>query len=390
MNHKYKKMIFIILIISTFMHCNNQKNQNKINTSEEIVIQVNTSKSETFDIIEFHKDFNCSIHYIPLETTNESLIGKIKKVYLLRDIIIVFDKKTDRILLFHQDGRFIRQIGQRGQGPDEYYTLNDIFFEESTELIYAHERLKNIIFVFNIEGTIVDRIKPDFMFNSFCKTKDGFWLYTCFKHNNPNGYNLMLVDYSMKKMIGGYFPQHPNFVNVASDVVRFRFDSEGRAYFTYPTSSCVYLLDNAIPKIFCRIDFGNKNAPYNEIAKISSIEEYDIIMENDYFIIGDYHIWNNNLIFSFKESSFNKPHAVFFGYYNNKKSKCNIYRNSKISKELPTTSVLNNSRYYLIYSIFPFELDVDELSYMEKQIGKKLDEEDNPILIICSPKILNY
>ena len=375
------------MIFFTCISCVKVRYQNEINNQNEIVIQVNSANIKTFDNKEFQGDYLSIIKYVPLETTDESLIGDIKKVYLFEEKIIIFDKKTERVLLFNNDGRFICQIGQNGPGPDDYMILNDIFFEESSKLIYVHERVKNIIIIYTLEGRIVDKIKPNFMFNSFCKTKDGFWLYTCFNYNNVNGYNLMLVDSTMKKMIGGYLPQHPNFVNVEFGKVRFRFDSDGIPYFTYPTSNCVYKLDNSIPEIFYRIDFGNKNAPYNELEKLASIEEYNKIMENDYYIISDYYIWNKILIFSFTESSLYKPHKLYKAYYDQNVAKLEIYKSVILSKEIPTNTILDISDKYLIYCVFPFEIGRENHEYMEKQISKTINEEDNPILIICSPKI---
>lgn len=381
---KIKNILLIICTLTVGILLAASCANNKMKSEGEIVIHANTSKAGILDYGDFEKDFITRIEYTALETIDESLIGNIEKVYLHKDNIIVFDLKPNRILLFGKNGKFIRQIGRQGSGPDEYSRLNDVFFEESTGLIYAHERLKNMIFVYNLEGEIEDRIKPGFTFNSFCKTEDGFWLYTCFARNNPNGYNLMLVDNSMQTMKGGWFPQNPNFVNVER-MNRFRLDSNGAAYFTYPTSNNIYRLNNAMPEIFCTVDFGARTAPYEKIAQIESHEEYQQLLDDDFLLLGNYNIWNNLIIFSFSESALNKPKTLYEGFYNISNSELNIYHGIKTSKELPQNNILCTSDRALIFSAFPYQLDDEHLEFIQSRVNEKLDEDSNPVLIISYP-----
>ncbi len=58
------------------------------------------------------------IHYIPLETDSASLIGNISKIHLTEKHIFVADPK--RLLQFDLSGNFIRRIGQIGRGPGEH------------------------------------------------------------------------------------------------------------------------------------------------------------------------------------------------------------------------------------------------------------------------------
>jgi hypothetical protein len=260
-----------------------------------------------------------------------------------------------------------------------------LFFEESSGFIYAQERLKNIMFVYNLESGIIKKIKSKFRYNSFCQTKYGFWLYTCFRDNNPDGYNLMLVDDSMQKMIGGYFPQNPNFINVEW-MTRFRLDSEGIAYFTYPTSNCIYKLINSVPEVCYKIDFGNKTAPYEQIAKIETKDEYNKLLEGNFYMLGDYNIWHNFLIFTFSESALYKPHLTYTEFYNTKEdSTINICKGIMRSKEIPSFTIKGVSGQALILNVFSYELEKEYLEYIEQQINKKLDDDSNPVLIICYP-----
>ena len=369
----YSKSLFIISILA-FTSCTNSSQ--KMAEDKEISIPIDITNALTLD----YNDLVGETNFVALETTDESIIGNIEKVILYDNNIIIFDQKTNKILLFSQDGSFKRQIGQKGGGPDEYTEFNEIFLDEPSGLIYAHERIKNIMFVYNLEGKIVYKINPRFKFNSFCKTKDGFWLYTCFENNNPNGYNLMLVDEKMQNMIGGYFPQHPNFINVEW-MSRFRKNEAGEFFFTFPTSNCIYKLDAKTPETLCKIDFGNKTAPYDIIAKMETHKEYDKLLENDYYMLGDYYFWGSILIFTFRESSYGKPHTTYSGFYDLNKLELNIY-NGIAGSTMPTGIMKSADGSKLIFSISPFEMYGEQSENIEKQIGKKLDDDSNPVLII--------
>jgi hypothetical protein len=297
----------------------------------------------------------------------------------------VYDRKFSKIFLFRQDGAFIRQIGKKGEGPEEYSSLTDMFWDESSELIFAHDKLKSATFAYNLEGQLVRRIKPRFQFNSFYKTGEGFWLYTCFKDNNPKGYNLMLVDETMQNMVAGFFPQNSNFINVEFRSM-FYPDSEGNPYFSYPTSNNIYRLNAREPEILYKIDFGNKTAPYDKISKMGTHEEYVQLMGNNYLMLGKCFIWNHILIFSFSESALNEDHVSYRGFYDFENSTINIYKGFNMSKFIPVSNITATSGKALIFHKFPYELQSEELEFIETRINKKLNDESNPVLIICYPE----
>jgi len=63
-----------------------------------------------------------SIKYIPLETTEESLIGEIINILYDKDHIYVTDI-SGAIKIFDDEGRYLRSIKRLGRGPEEYSTF---------------------------------------------------------------------------------------------------------------------------------------------------------------------------------------------------------------------------------------------------------------------------
>jgi hypothetical protein len=60
------------------------------------------------------------ITFIPLETTDECLIGRIRSIYFSNNYLVIIDADPNQILLFDTTGKFVRTIGNKGQGPGEY------------------------------------------------------------------------------------------------------------------------------------------------------------------------------------------------------------------------------------------------------------------------------
>jgi hypothetical protein len=68
------------------------------------------------------------IDFIPLETTDECIIGKNPYLFFSNAYIVVLDSQQEEILLFdRKNGKFIRKIGRKGQGPGEYTNLSPMF-----------------------------------------------------------------------------------------------------------------------------------------------------------------------------------------------------------------------------------------------------------------------
>ncbi|MBD5179333.1 MAG: 6-bladed beta-propeller [Bacteroidales bacterium] len=66
-----------------------------------------------------------NMRLIPLETTDDCLIGRISDIFIVGDSIVVVDRdNAKQIYLFNIDGKFLRKIGRYGTGPEEYFSLS--------------------------------------------------------------------------------------------------------------------------------------------------------------------------------------------------------------------------------------------------------------------------
>ncbi len=77
------------------------------------------------------------VKYIPLETTKESLFGRIYRLIVTKDYFIVFDRDTDAIYFFDKNGRFVKKYTYKG------YQIRSIEYDEAKNALFISGLNKN-------------------------------------------------------------------------------------------------------------------------------------------------------------------------------------------------------------------------------------------------------
>lgn len=86
-------------------------------SQQKIDILGNAGKEQEIKLSEVAK----SVRVIPLETTEECLLGTDLKIYYGEEYIFVCDqRKPGAFYRFSKDGKFLNKIGCSGEGPEEY------------------------------------------------------------------------------------------------------------------------------------------------------------------------------------------------------------------------------------------------------------------------------
>lgn len=116
-----KKVLIALVLLAHLISC-----KNYIDIEPVHLISVDINKSESLDISETADIVNI----VNLELTDNSLIREISKIFLTDQFILIVDLIKSEIFVFNKsNGKFIRNIGQKGQGPGEHIMFNDVFFE---------------------------------------------------------------------------------------------------------------------------------------------------------------------------------------------------------------------------------------------------------------------
>ena len=137
--------IRITIIACLFCSCSEQKQGDLL----EIPVDINQNNS--LPLSEIAEEITA----IELETTDESLINpdRIKRIIIFGNNVIVAE--LNKILIFNTDGKFIRSIGSRGQGPGDYNYVFTIAFDEKYEHLFIVSTGPDKIICYNISGNLV-------------------------------------------------------------------------------------------------------------------------------------------------------------------------------------------------------------------------------------------
>nr|WP_319512062.1 6-bladed beta-propeller [uncultured Draconibacterium sp.] len=152
MKIKHQPLQFFIVLLMVLVICNACQEKNKAQNAEE-----NSSfYTIPFDQIVKNKrevklsEFASEAKIIQFENIPEAMLGEVEDIELTKDYIFVKFWQHP-VLQFSHDGKYIRYIGQRGNGPGEYGTCMKLSIDEKNEKVYIHTGELNVK-VFNFYG----------------------------------------------------------------------------------------------------------------------------------------------------------------------------------------------------------------------------------------------
>ena len=146
-----KEKLFYFFVVVILSGCSQVKN-----TSDciELKVDLNKSPNELQDVFS-------RMDVIPLETTDNSFVVYPMKVLEYANKFFIYDIHTQRVLTFSDKGKYLRDIGRKGQGPGEYTWLTSISInpkEETIQLLAPFGYYLN----YTLDGCFIDKkILPD-------------------------------------------------------------------------------------------------------------------------------------------------------------------------------------------------------------------------------------
>lgn len=144
---------FFIIMLFNMVSCSSNHNEMKvINFESCISCEKEMKLSEIADTFE----------YLELKTPDNIVVSKIVSVLLPENFVLV--QTFDGIYKFDRSGEFIREIGRKGQGPEEYLQIRALDVDlERKEIIQADAQK---IIYYDYDGNFLRSTKiKDFFFN---------------------------------------------------------------------------------------------------------------------------------------------------------------------------------------------------------------------------------
>ena len=95
------------------------------------------------------------VEFVQLESTIESYFSLIKSYTVTDHYILITTQVEKKVLLFKRSGKFLRQIGQKGQGPGEYFNPCFATIDPSEENIIVKDEQGGNLFKYDMNGKII-------------------------------------------------------------------------------------------------------------------------------------------------------------------------------------------------------------------------------------------
>lgn len=337
------------------------------------------------------KELFSRIEVVPLEDHNDNcLVMRLTKVLPYKDKIYVMDRKIPACYVFDKDGNFLYPIGKVGNGPGEYYQIEDCAINEAKQEFMLLD-CNGIWFVYDLSGKFLRKqIVPD---GDACQavafTEDGYiahWIYT-FK--DREAIRLFNED---GEYVKGYWHQPFQF-NFMINKPFYHYD--GKVYFSTGCFPEVYELSGDTLQVAYRWDFGDTGINPELIKKIGNAsesgnhdgwEQVREYMENGSWTFLQRNQYQTNQFYyvrlmSIKNGKILESNVV----YNNvlyHKASGRSFVFSKLKEGL-TVSAEAMTDDYMLSVLHPedFGLMKDLLSPEEYAKVARLDEESNPCLL---------
>lgn len=169
-----KEILYIILIILS-ISCNSTKEKKEeVSVSNITPILITDIETDYGKLSDFVKE----IQMIPLEFTDDCILGEIEKIVMTNSCIFVMEKVNQKgIYVFNHSGKYLYRIGNRGQGPGEFINLSGFSLNEEQQLIYLYDLARTKVLEFSFQGDFIKDIQMNYYADNF-EYQDGlFYLY---------------------------------------------------------------------------------------------------------------------------------------------------------------------------------------------------------------------
>ena len=378
---KYIYILFILSIIS----CSKDNDKNII------------LKEIKFDDIQVSFKDSIEFKFIPLETTNECLIGIAEGIQVVDDRIFILEgKQKEKLFVFNLNGKFITSIGRKGQGAGGYNRIFSFDIDPEERSIIISDMYAEKLLFYDLDSyQFKYSINTKFYYNAFLhlpygekifmgykgfenqtdqKDKDSYYIYTTDSLLNPQ-----------KTFYKADFKTSYSLTGGKSNLYSY----DGGIYIYHHLFPYIYKLENGHIRTGYKIELENYTFPTVDFLEQSSGRDKDYtsaLIKSKY--ITNYRIDECSTMINL---SFQKNNELYYGIYNKKSKKGYIFNLPEYQSTMGLGVWVRPRSATDEYIIG--QISVEENTYKYTKGNNRLDSivanrsiEDNPILCLFKIK----
>jgi hypothetical protein len=335
-------------------------------------LDLNSTKTKFYDIIE-------SIEIMRLEETTESFLSDIFRVSQYNNQFIFNSIYGTDIFVFDSLGNFSKKFNRKGEGPEEYKMITDLWLEQDTVVVYSRDESR--INRYSLEGAFISSSKLPFRVNHIHGLNGGYGLDMGFNTvNDSSKYKYVVLD-KLLNPAGFYLPFEMTSFQVLSSLNSVMPYSEGLLFFRN-NSDTVYWLNGDKLSPLIHFDFGDdwywkgKTEPtqkdLSEIGLTDHVWDIDqAVGERELFISGSI--------------GFNRRESFLIDRANGQSKRIDI---RKTPEEIFHFRNLGWEMGRLMFSSSPSDLlllvsqlDEEKIKFRQGTTLKEIESSENPVLM---------
>lgn len=385
-----KKMKFVLLLIVFFVSCSEGDKNGKIPGDLQ---PISIKEGEIKKITE--EDVINSIHFVRLATANDYLIDKIQQIERYGDNFYILDGK-ENLFVFDAYGKFVRKIGRKGPGPEEYIGNHMFYIHPTKQYISIFSLTTNTVVRYDLKGNYLERLpltlKSNVLLSGRCYLlgKNNL-LLECSNSRKFAPYQYLCLDeetltekkYFFPWAALGEYSESLGFYNINNNV--------GKDF--YAISHCndtIYKFENEIfiPQFI--LESGLKHpTPYvvKEYAPYKFIDEANKRLNQNGYSMGINRLFSTEKLFCLEYWGLGYYDLIFWC-----KNKQEGYLYRLLESDNPLLHVYNELycadekyliRYFPVEMFLVAEKEIRVSNHREiPELYKNLKEDDNPVILL--------
>ncbi len=384
-------------IIMIFCNC-----QSQVTNYDDVIPILPTEANSTL----FLSAIVDSVEYIRLETNEHSAMAEIREIVIKDKYIYVreIDRKT--IFIFDKMGKYVTKLDKRGDGPDQYATLDQFLVDDDEtyiEILDYRGQKSRILRYTNISFNLLEEFRfPVPTANSWRKEKGkNIYYFACQQFENEVGNEITnadiiaVKDYSSQKKL---FEKNiiTNGYNYGATIESLTTNEKGEVFASLMFSNTFYKLSDMKAVPIMTIDFG----------KFSMDNSYRLKSTEEQL---DYWVNKTEGMASFPVLNINSSNLFAFTYYFKSQGKNQLHQYlqfKNLNKVFHVKDVVNDltsypSKIYLSSYYFGVKHEVLHGDYLVDIVlpwhtneGRIIDvpgvgsvePEDNPVIVMMKLK----
>ena len=308
-----KAYLFLLFFI---ISCSKNENSNDIKFKE---IKFETTDLSLKDSIDFK--------FIPLETNEECLIGIAEDIQMVDDRILILEgKSSENLYVFDLDGKFIANVGQKGNGPGQYSRIFSFDIDQESRSIIISDRYLEKLLFYDLDSYQFKYSRnTKFYYNAFLHLPHGDQIFLGYKgFKNPtdrkdlNSYYVYVTDSLLNPTKSFYKADFQTSYSLTGGKSNL-YSYNGDTYIYHHLFPYIYKLEDNNMNPTYKIELEGYVFPTIDFLKQCSGDDKDYaasLIKSEY--VTNYRIDECTSMICL---SFQKNNQLFYGLYNKKSEK---------------------------------------------------------------------